>query len=251
MASSGASSSSSSDTSTSVDADFVVDIIPVNPSDAPPENSENLCENCGCWCNDCLFYCCNDNLPTSLNGALSRLQKARACFNFWKYVVTLFPLIGGFIGTVFGVLFIWLPDEKSLGYTETVITGLITLVIGVSIHLQHIFLAEIQNFSNEPYVKGKFEVYAGKTLLNPLNTQVIVGPGMITTAGDGTTRTATVTGQGAIPFLTSDKDYTQVQTPNGIFPISNFISTSQVNITTSPTYVNEANVGYCLRRTQQ
>ncbi len=73
--------------------------------------------------------------------------------------------------------------------------------------------------------------------------------GSITITGSGTSRTATVTG--ATPFISghANSDITLcglIQTPQGVFRISGFTSSSVVTITTLSTYVNESTVTYLI-----
>jgi len=77
--------------------------------------------------------------------------------------------------------------------------------------------------------------------------QVIPATGTVTTTGTGTSRTATVTG--ATPFVAGDASATNtvasyLQTPQGIYQITAFTSSSVVTISTLSTYVNETGVTY-------
>jgi hypothetical protein len=77
--------------------------------------------------------------------------------------------------------------------------------------------------------------------------KVVAGVGTVTIIGSGTTRTATVTGGG--PFVSGDANADKtlagvLQTPNGIFQITAYTSTSTVSILTLSTYTNETGVAY-------
>jgi hypothetical protein len=143
------------------DADAVVDIIP----NSGYENSTDIPPGCCDWLVDCL--CCCYEAKNEVKQNYAKLQKARRCFNFWEYVSVLFPLIGGALGTVFGALLLWFPDMMFFGYTQTIITGLITLVTGIVIHLQPIYLSTIKNLSADPYLCPRYRVYLGRVPLNP------------------------------------------------------------------------------------
>lgn len=75
--------------------------------------------------------------------------------------------------------------------------------------------------------------------------QVISVGGTITTTGTGTTRTATVTG--STPFVSGDFNASMVntgflQTPQGLYQIVGYTSSSVVTIATPSTYANETGV---------
>lgn len=75
----------------------------------------------------------------------------------------------------------------------------------------------------------------------------LVGTGTITLTGAGATRTATVTG--GTPFVAGDANAdvtlcSYLTTPNGLFQISAFTSSSVVTVVTLATYTNEAGVAY-------
>ena len=81
--------------------------------------------------------------------------------------------------------------------------------------------------------------------------RVVLGVGTFTTTGAGTTRTLTVTG--STPFVAGDFNAARdlsgyVQTPQGLYKIAGFTSTSVVTITTLSTYVNETAAAFSLWR---
>jgi hypothetical protein len=76
---------------------------------------------------------------------------------------------------------------------------------------------------------------------------VTVGAGTVTITGVGTARTATVTG--GTPFLAGDANANPtlaglLRTPNALFQISAFVSSSVVTVVTLATYTNETGVAY-------
>lgn len=76
---------------------------------------------------------------------------------------------------------------------------------------------------------------------------VVAGAGTVTTTGTLTTRTCTVTG--GTPFVAGDDGATRdvasyVQTPQGLYEIIGYTSSSVVTIATPSTYSNEVGVAY-------
>jgi hypothetical protein len=138
----------------------MIEIIPIEKKDDvfPPWYN--------CWCSECsdccCFYCARQR-----SAVFNKMDRMKQCFNFWRLLSVLFPLIGGFIGTIFGALVAWIPSLVYLGYIQTVITGLIVLIVGISVRFLPLFLSEVRVYASTEYVKNKYEVYLGKLLLNP------------------------------------------------------------------------------------
>jgi len=87
----------------------------------------------------------------------------------------------------------------------------------------------------------------GVTTMPKTLYKVVAGAGTVTITGSGTSRTATVSG--GTPFVAGNANADPtlsgyLQTPNGIFQITGFTSTSVVTITTLSTYTNESTVAY-------
>ena len=88
---------------------------------------------------------------------------------------------------------------------------------------------------------------SGTTELIITICKVVAGTGTIAITGTGTSRTATVSG--STPFVAGDynADITQtghIITPNGIFRIIGYTSTSVVTVETLSTYTNESGVAF-------
>ncbi len=103
--------------------------------------------------------------------------------------------------------------------------------------------AGIWNFSTYATVSSP----TAETSIPMVVRKVSIQPGTVTIMGIGTSRTATAIG--ATPFQASDynADITlasYIQTPDALFKITGYNSTSSVSIETLNTYVNETLVGY-------
>ena len=95
---------------------------------------------------------------------------------------------------------------------------------------------------------GVNSVAAGRVTTITRNVmQVIPGTGTVATTGSGTSRTATITA--GTPFIAGDASATNtlasyLQTPQGLYQITAFSSSSAVTIATPTTYANETGVVY-------
>jgi len=92
---------------------------------------------------------------------------------------------------------------------------------------------------------------SGTTTMPKTIYKVMAGAGTVTITGTGTSRTATITG--GTPFLSTDDNADPslagyLQTPNGIFQITGYTSTSEVTIATLSTYTNESGAAYSVHR---
>lgn len=103
--------------------------------------------------------------------------------------------------------------------------------------------AGIWNFSTYATVSNPTAETSIPMVVRKISTQ----PGTITIMGIGTSRTATAIG--ATPFVPGDFNATltqesYLQTPDALFKITGYISSTSVNIETLTTYVNEISVEY-------
>ena len=95
---------------------------------------------------------------------------------------------------------------------------------------------------------GVNSVAAGRvSSMNRNIYRVMTGAGTVATTGAGASRTATVTG--GTPFLAGDANASNIlasylQTPQGLYQITGFTSTSVVTIATPAAYANETGVAY-------
>jgi len=147
-----------------------------NPSSPMPENSDTIIDiipvipeslfhqDCyGSWCSSCCIYCFN-TFPTTSKETFDQLVRTRSCFNLWRYISVFTPLIGGFLGTLFGIIYLW-SFSTYLSYIETIIVAIVAFISAVSIHLQPVFLNEIRHLANAECLKGKIKVYIGNVPL--------------------------------------------------------------------------------------
>jgi hypothetical protein len=140
--------------------------------------------------------------------------------------------------------------KNPLAYSETILSA----VVNNSTQLIKMFNYDsILGITSIDAGNWRFKTHSSVSQISGISTlpivvrKVVNQPGTVTIMGIGTSRTASA--NGATPFSPSDfnSDLTlasYIQTPNAIFRITGYISSTSVNIETVSTYTNESTVLY-------
>ena len=178
-----------------------------------------------------------------VNSTISQTTSTSAGVNFWVTTPVITP------ATTTNLIQIdtlnTTPNTSSVLYTTTPVVNTTAAVVAVvSSPLQRTqFDAGNWEFS----IWANANSSGGTTTVEPAVYQVNPGSGTITITGAGTTRTATASLDAPFANSVGSANVQQcswLQTPNGLYQISNKTSSTVVTITVPATYVNESSVNY-------